>query len=126
MASREGDPLRVLFLEDSEDLRDVVVDLLELLGATCVAVASVDDLQHVERPQDYALAILDINLGADAPSGINAYAWLRRVGFEGRVVFLTGHAQNHPLVEAATRIGDASVYAKPVSAAQLRALIGVE
>jgi FixJ family two-component response regulator len=69
------------------------------------------------------VAILDINLGPNQPSGIEAYAWLRQKGYTGRIVFLTGHASNHPLVIEASRIGDAEVFSKPVEPARLRSIV---
>jgi DNA-binding response OmpR family regulator len=76
---------------------------------------------HPDGPFD--LAILDINLGAGSPSGLAGYRWLREHEFAGRVVFLTGHARSHPLVAEASEIGDAVVYEKPMTAAQLRAIM---
>ena len=67
--------------------------------------------------------ILDINLGPDRRSGIDAYAWLRRQGYKGRIVFLTGHANNHPLVVEAQRIGDAEIYSKPIEPDRLRSIV---
>ena len=59
------------------------------------------------------------------PSGLDAYLWLRKHGFHGRIVFLTGHAGSHPLVVEASRLGDADVVAKPISAEVLRSLLEV-
>jgi FixJ family two-component response regulator len=66
---------------------------------------------------------LDINLGVDSASGIDAYRWLRDTGFGGRIAFLTGRARTHPMVQEALRFGDAKVYDKPISFSQLRALV---
>ena len=69
------------------------------------------------------LALLDINLGLGQPSGIDAYNWLRERSYQGRIVFVTGHAFGHPLVDEARRIGGAAVLAKPVPFDQLTKLI---
>ena len=69
------------------------------------------------------VAILDINLGPNRPSGIDAYAWLRHKGYTGRIVFLTGHASNHPLVVEAKRIGDAEIFSKPIDADRIRSIV---
>jgi DNA-binding NtrC family response regulator len=116
---------RVLFLDDDQDLREVFTELMGTLGVAVTAVASVPELEHVVNGDDGAfdLAILDINLGPDAPSGIAAYRWLKEHHFRGRTVFLTGHAHSHPLVSEALRLGDASVHAKPMSVAELRAIM---
>jgi FixJ family two-component response regulator len=57
------------------------------------------------------------------PSGLDSYGWLRKHGFEGRIVFLTGHAASHPLVSEARRLGDAEVVSKPVSLARLTTML---
>jgi len=70
-----------------------------------------------------SVVILDINLGPDRRSGIDAYAWLRDQGYKGRIVFLTGHASSPPLVVEAQRIGDAEIFAKPIEPDRLRAIV---
>src|SRR5690349_17651013 len=115
----------VLFLEDNDDLRDMVVDLVEAaLERPCVGVASYDELVAMGRDVlACGLAILDINLGPRQPSGIDAYIWLRDKGYIGRIVFLTGHADSHPLVVQAERLGDAEILSKPIAPDHLRMVI---
>jgi DNA-binding NtrC family response regulator len=117
---------RVIFLDDDQDLREVVVELVADLGFQIEAVESVEQFEAVMVAHACAfdVAILDINLGPDAPSGIDAYRWLKSHDFPGRVVFLTGHAVSHPRVLEAARLGDARVYDKPISLQELRAIIG--
>jgi CheY-like chemotaxis protein len=116
---------RVIVLDDDPDLRQTFAEVIPLLGASVEIVASVPELEavvtHESHPFD--LAIIDINLGPDVPSGIDAYRWLRSHQFTGRIVFLTGHARQHPLVSEAKRIGDVSVHDKPISFAELRTII---
>lgn len=115
----------VLFLDDDNDLRDIVVHVLESLDVACDAVGTVDELK---RRMDHGksgvdLAILDINLGPGRESGLDAYRWLRSHGYEGRIAFLTGHGRNHPLVADALRTGDATVHDKPVTVVEFRAIL---
>jgi DNA-binding NtrC family response regulator len=123
-ATSSEHPLRVIFLDDDPDLREVMVEVLNGFGAQAQAVGSVAQLQDlIGRSKDFGLAILDVNLQPDQPTGIDAYSWLRDVGFPGRIAFLTGHAWTHPLVESAARVGDAAVYEKPLTADQLLGLL---
>ena len=117
---------RVIFLDDDEELRPIVVDLMAHFDTTCDAVASMSELQELAGRVGlgHDLAILDINLGAGRPSGIDAYRWLREQGYTGKVEFLTGHARSHPLVDEACRLGDALVHDKPVSIAELKRMLG--
>src|SRR5262249_22772584 len=98
---QSGDPVDqyVVLIDDDEDLRASIADLVESCGKRCLAVGSLAELvDHRAAALACELAIVDVNLGAAKPSGIDAYEWLRGEGFDGRIVFLTGHAPSHPLV----------------------------
>jgi DNA-binding response OmpR family regulator len=112
---------RILLVDDDDDLVAVMGELLRDAGAReCVAARSLRDVQlHRNEALRCELAIVDVNLGSGQPSGVDVCLWLRREGFSGRIVFLTGHAQSHPLVAAAVRTAGASVLAKPVRAEDL-------
>ena len=115
----------VLYVEDNDDLRELVVELVKVvLQRRCIGVASYEELVGLgEAALGCSVAILDINLGPNQPSGIDAYAWLRDKGYTGRIVFLTGHASTHPLVVEATQIGDAEIFSKPIDPDRLRSII---
>jgi FixJ family two-component response regulator len=117
----------VLFVDDDDDLRETFTDLVRtVFERECFGCGSHAELVALgERALTCGVAILDINLGPDVPSGLDAYVWLRGRGFTGRIVFLTGHASSHPLVVEATRLGDAEVVAKPISSGVLRTLLEV-
>ena len=115
----------VLFLDDDEDLRVTFADLVKtIFDRECHGIRSYGDLIDLgDRALHCGVAILDINLGPQNPSGLDAYGWLRKHGFGGRIVFLTGHAASHPLVVEAKRLGDAEVVGKPVSLERLTAML---
>lgn len=115
----------VLFLDDDEDLRATFTDLVRtIFERECHGCGSEFDMIALgDRALHCGVAILDINLGPEAPSGIDSYGWLRKHGFHGRIVFLTGHAASHPLVVAARRLGDAEVVSKPVNLVALTTLL---
>ena len=120
-----GRPTDVLFLDDDDDLRATFIDLVRTVFAReCHGIGSHRDLIALgERALHCGVAILDINLGPEVPSGIDSYGWLRKHGYGGRIVFLTGHAASHPLVMEARRLGDAEVVSKPVSLVALSSLL---
>ena len=120
-----GQPSAVLFLDDDDDLRATFIDLVRTVFAReCHGIGSHRDLISLgERALHCGVAILDINLGPEVPNGIDSYGWLRKHGYDGRIVFLTGHAASHPLVMEARRLGDAEVVSKPVSLVALTALL---
>jgi len=116
----------VLFVDDDEDLCEMMRAILSRLDAYRVVVAR--SLRDVEAQRTEAitcnLAILDINLGSDQPSGVKVYEWLEREGFTGRAIFLTGHAANDPRVQEAARLTGSVIASKPLSLTELRDLIG--
>lgn len=105
------------------------IDLLEVLQETLVTLCKVDQvitatsMEAVQQQKDKILrcelAILDVNLGAERPSGVNVAEWLRANGFNGKIVFLTGHAVSDPEVLAATSMPNTKVVAKPIGLPQL-------
>lgn len=115
----------VLYVEDNDDLRELVVELVTVvLQRRCVGVGSYEELVGLgEEALGCRVAILDINLGPNRRSGIDAYTWLRDNGYTGRIVFLTGHASTHPLVVEAQRIGDAEIFSKPIDPDRLRSIV---
>ena len=115
----------VLFLEDNDDLRQTCVELITVvLERRCVGVGSYKELVALgNEVLACDAAILDINLGPNQPSGIDAYEWLRHTGYSGRIVFLTGHASTHPLVTEAIRIGDAEIFSKPIDPDQIQSIV---
>jgi len=115
----------VLYVEDDDDLRDAVVELVTaVLERRCVGVGSYEELVAMgEEALACGVAILDISLGANRKSGIDAYAWLRHHGYAGRIVFLTGHASMHPLVVEAHRVGDAEIFSKPIEPDRIRSIV---
>jgi CheY-like chemotaxis protein len=116
----------VLVLEDDEDLRSILCELLSVVGADVrVSAGSLAELQHQRvEALGCGLALLDINLGAGVPSGLDACQWLRDNGFSGRTVFLTGHARSHPLVRQALELPHVQVLSKPVESKVLLSLVG--
>jgi FixJ family two-component response regulator len=115
----------IFVLEDDDDLRLVLVELIRRgSGRECFGLRTLGELrQEREAVLRCALGIIDVNLGADEPSGLDAYAWLRAERFAGRIAFLTGHAATHPLVRRAAEMGELAVLAKPLEMRKLLELL---
>ncbi len=115
---------RIVFLDDDEDLRELMSILLKsTLGEECQCFGNMTEfLNHSQEVLRARVAILDINLGPDAPNGIDAFNWLMDHGFRGKILFLTGHARANPRVAQAERNG-VEVLEKPVHPDQLIALV---
>lgn len=124
--STNHDSPAVFILDDDPDILDSMTAVVHgLCNRPCVTAASVKEM--VDRSKQVLgsnLAFLDINLGANSPSGVEGYRWLRKHKYAGRVVFFTGHAQSHPQVQEAKRLGDADIVQKPVPIGSILKLIG--
>ncbi len=115
----------VLILDDDEDLRATLSDTLRLkCGVPSLLVPEVASMVELgDIALAACLALIDVNLGAGKPSGIDAYRWLTARAFAGRIVFLTGHARAHGMVQEAVRDRVAEVLQKPASIALLCRLV---
>jgi DNA-binding response OmpR family regulator len=117
----------VLVVDDDADLRTVLCDLFDSYGARCTGVGSLNELKNLvaDGRLPFDLAILDVNLGAGQPSGVDAYRWLRERSFSGQILFLTGHGRSFPGVAEARALG-VKVLEKPVAIDDLVKLLGDE
>jgi DNA-binding NtrC family response regulator len=109
------EPARIVFLDDSEDLRELMPVLLaSTLGEECNCFGNLMEFEnHAEEVLRARVAILDINLGPNAPDGVDAFHWLMDHGFQGKVLFFTGHARTNPQVLHAEKNGVA-ILEKPL------------
>lgn len=106
----------VVFLEDNNDLREILQSIVESsLRIRCATFDSVKAFKASEQAvlQSH-IVVLDIELGFKQATGIDAYNWLMEKGFKGHIFFLTGHGCSNPLVESAAKMG-ATIWEKPIS-----------
>ncbi len=112
---------KILVVDDNEHivelLRIMVEEVCDMEAVTAsnmgaVETKSVDAL-------NCSLAILDINLGENEPSGIDVYKWLLENDFKSPTYFLTGHARSDPRVIEAARMGKAKILSKPIDSGRL-------
>ena len=118
----------ILLLDDDEDLRQALSDFVKTTsGRSCLSLPDYAALAaNRGRALACDLALLDVNLGEGQPSGVDAYEWLRRERFAGRILFLTGYGPNHPLVQRAGKVGGPEVLSKPIDLDELRRILASE
>lgn len=114
----------VTLVDDCKELRVLVSLLLfEELGVRCTACASFSEVQRrEEQVLENQAAIIDINLGAGQPDGVQVYRWFRERGYKGKIFFLTGHAKGSPQLREALQTG-VTILEKPMTADELVALL---
>lgn len=122
--TRSGGPRCVLIVDDDEDLRETLGDVLASLHTCSVKAGSLHDIEHrsVELESCF-LALLDINLGPNEPSGLDVCAWLLAHDFAGHIVFMTGHAAGYPLVTDARAMRGVAILQKPIDLRLIEGMI---
>jgi FixJ family two-component response regulator len=116
---------KVLIVDDDEDLRESLDDVMLVGGArACTAVGSLDELcACAAEALDSGLAILNVNLGNGSPDGVDVCRWLRDHGYSAPIVFLTGHATSDPLAAAAMNVPHTRLLLKPAPIERLLDLL---
>jgi CheY-like chemotaxis protein len=119
--------VRILFLDDDEDLCATMRSVVEVVGKGTHEFNGVTSYEELLELGSHALradlAILDISLGDDSPSGGDAADWLRRNNYSGRIVFLTGHARSDSLVIKAAAARGIEILEKPLGLSGLFELL---
>jgi DNA-binding NtrC family response regulator len=115
----EEEATMVLLVDDDPELLNALEAVLARAHVPFVSAHSLAEVEALSPRLDLVTtAILDVNLGEDVPSGVDVASWLHDHHPLARIVFMTGHAANHPLVRAAAGM-DGQVVAKPISSKRL-------
>ncbi len=92
----------MLLVDDDEDLVEMFGLLFTRHGISHRRAHTLAEVKALGPDLgDVTTAILDVNLGPHQPSGVDVAVWLRE-RYAMRIVFITGHAPEHPLVRAAS------------------------
>jgi DNA-binding NtrC family response regulator len=116
---------RVLIVDDDDDLRESLAELVEIaLGERVLGAASLDDVVALgDRALECGLIIIDVNLGSGRPDGLCVLSWLRARHFAGDAVFLTGHGILSHEVEQVQDTEGVPVLSKPIEVDALLSLV---
>ena len=117
--------LRVLVVDDDEDIQDVLVLMVTRFGH--VADRASDGVEATEALAGHTYDVVLLDLMMPRMTGEDVLRWLQQHpdrGLGTRVVVVTGSADQHRAgLEA---LGAHAVLAKPLSLHQLRELLGVD
>ncbi|MFT3698130.1 MAG: response regulator [Kofleriaceae bacterium] len=113
----------LLVVDDDEDLLQMLENLFSRAKVPHVCASSLAEVKALgDVLPTLDTALLDINLGPGQPSGVDIARWLREAGFAPRIIFITGHAPDHPLVKKAA--GESGrVLEKPVIPSELLKIV---
>jgi len=91
-------PLRLLVVEDEQELRDIVLQGLSRRGFAVAAAADGDAALAMLADQEFDVVLLDLRMpGRD---GISVLRQLRADGHDAEVIVVTGHADVDTAIEA--------------------------
>lgn len=97
-----------------------MISLIESrLQASCLELENFQALvEQSEAVLSTQVIVLDIDLGFRQPTGLDAFLWLRKNNYQGKVFFLTGHGRSNPMVSQAEKMG-AYIWEKPIGSAAM-------
>jgi CheY-like chemotaxis protein len=105
------DRLRVLLVEDSPDIREVVTLLLRDEGADVVATGSGREATELATRREFDVVMTDLGL-PDLPGDVVIRRVLANSRRRPRVIVITGY--DEPFVSLARRAGADVVFNKPI------------
>jgi FixJ family two-component response regulator len=105
----ESQPI-VIVIDDDNDVREAVADLLRSIGLRTKLFASVREFLQWKRPDVPSCLVLDVRL--PGLSGLDLQSELNRADIQLPVVFMTGHG-DIPMTVRAMKGGAVDFLAKP-------------
>jgi DNA-binding NtrC family response regulator len=103
--------LRLLFVDDEEELVSTVVERLELRGIDAVGVTSGDEALHRLREERFDVVVIDVRM--PGIGGIDVLRTVNRRHPEVKVILMTGHGSAEDS-EIGRRLGAIAYLQKPV------------
>ncbi len=119
-ATRAGEGLKVLVIDDDRAHAETVAESLERVGYECVvATSGAAGARRIEQ-DDFDVVLTDLKMAE--PDGLAILRKARAEMPEAEVIMITGHGDVKTAVEAIKQ-GAANYLTKPVDLAELRAIV---
>ncbi|AKJ02951.1 PAS domain S-box-containing protein [Archangium gephyra] len=115
-APAKADGLRILLVEDDEDIRESAHELLEVLGHQVTAVASAEAAQQALEAGGFDVLFTDVSLPGRSGVELAREAVRRHPGL--RVIIASGHGTS--VVTAGGEVGGAVLLPKPYALPELK------
>lgn len=114
---------KILLLDDNKELCTLMTAMFRELGDHDISCFnSYAEMVVLKSHQiNFDIAFLDVNLGVNVPSGIDAFDWLINSGYKGRIIFFTGHARSYPLLKKSMEYPNVRLLEKPADIEKIQA-----
>lgn len=119
-ATRKRPSLHVLVVEDHDDSRDMLRQILEYSGLRVSESLAADEALAMAAGTPFDVVVTDISLGGGGRDGVWLLQRLQRTAPKLPVVAMTGFKEReHELIQ----LGFAAVLIKPIEALDLAAIV---
>jgi DNA-binding NtrC family response regulator len=106
------DPVRVLLVDDEEELVVTLAERLAIRGFEADWAVSADSALELVRNRTYDVAVLDVKL--PGISGLELKKHMAEIDADLRFIFMTGHGSQADFEAGAAAAGEANYLWKPV------------
>ncbi len=113
---------KALVVDDEESLREIIVEVLEILGIKSIEARDGEQAIGIAREHGQAIDVVFLDLFMPRMSGEETYHKLKEIIPDKPVVFMSGYDQQHP--KTANIIGDGNKFLKkPFTINQIKEII---
>jgi len=110
-AMNESKPKTILTVENTDEVRQIIVDIVESLGYNCLEAINARQGLEVLEKEIVDLILLDIHMGG--ARGNEFLKFIRDRGIQTPVIIVSGYLQKDVIVEVAG-LGVTAVLPKPI------------
>lgn len=115
------DHLRLMFVDDEEELVSALVERLELRGIDAMGVTSGDEALQLLREEHFDVVVIDVKM--PGIGGLEVLRTINRRHPDVKVILMTGHGSAEDS-EIGHRLGAVAYLQKPVDLEDLLTTIG--
>ncbi len=112
--------LSILIVDDEENIRSLLTDILEDEGYYTDSVSSLKEAKNKLKERDYDIVFLDVWLPDG--DGTELIEYIKRISSKTKIVMISGHA-NIPIAVKSLKLGAYDFLEKPLSTESILAII---
>ncbi len=117
----EDKKLKILILEDEEDVQDLLIDLCKILGYDAVVTSTGEEAIEKVKEEKFDIAILDLTIKGGM-GGEECIKEIRKIDSNIKAIVYTGYSDS-PVIKEYKKYGFNAILKKPFSLNELREAI---